>query len=492
VSRPSVDRFVTGAGLVVTIAALSIGTARYGGPDEPAHVVRAHAVAHGDLRGDPVPTMPPGFRAVTVPRSLASGDPACYRFDRDVPADCAVAVDDATPTIVATAAGVNPPWYYAAVGVIARAISGVSGQISVGTMRAGAVILHAAALLLAIGRCRSRHVSAVAAIVVTPAAVPLFAVVNPNALEIALVLVAIAGITRATTARRTSDAWWIGVPLGLAVLCRPIAIVAAAAVLASGVAVIGRSQVRRPAMFIGLLAPIVVAIAATIGWQWWLGAALRDQRTAVTDTWTTALLDAVAGVPSTIVESIGSLGWNEYRIPPIAWIAWTAAAGIVVWRWGFARRCAGEAPRSISARTTAVTIGTVVAVAVIVAPVAFEVIARSWVGPIWQGRYSIASLLPLALVPLALVPLALVPQASTGMRQPSRGVVALVAVAGITTGWQVVRRGAVGLSGPWWPGGPRSTVSLVLLAVGWAAIAFASIRREPPSSSRRSNQAQIT
>ena len=81
--------------------------ARYGGPDEPAHVVRAHAVAHGDLLGDPVPGLPPGYRAVTVPASLGTGDPACYRHDPTVPSDCAAAQGSGSVT-VATAESTRP------------------------------------------------------------------------------------------------------------------------------------------------------------------------------------------------------------------------------------------------------------------------------------------------------------------------------------------------------------------------------------------------
>jgi len=102
----------------------SLGTARYGGPDEPAHVIRAYAVAHGDVLGDrPDPAtldLAPGYRVVDVPASLASGDPACFRHDSTVTPDCAVASTSTEPVAAATSAGINPPLYYAVVGPLAR------------------------------------------------------------------------------------------------------------------------------------------------------------------------------------------------------------------------------------------------------------------------------------------------------------------------------------------------------------------------------------
>ena len=45
--------------------------ARYGGPDEPAHIIRSAAVAHGDLVGQPVAGLEPGYR--TGQRSGSAG-----------------------------------------------------------------------------------------------------------------------------------------------------------------------------------------------------------------------------------------------------------------------------------------------------------------------------------------------------------------------------------------------------------------------------------
>ena len=105
-----------GALLLGLLATWAIGTARYGGPDEPAHVLRASAVAHGQVQGE-VPDsasieLAPGYRIVDVPASLASGDPACFRHDSAVTPDCAVPSTSTATVPAATSAGVNPPLYW--------------------------------------------------------------------------------------------------------------------------------------------------------------------------------------------------------------------------------------------------------------------------------------------------------------------------------------------------------------------------------------------
>src|SRR3954465_464050 len=94
-----VSRFVGGNRVVTWLAATcafaiigctwAMATARYGGPDEPAHIIRAAAVSHGDLLGDAVRRLEPGYRQVSVPAPLATGDPGCFRHDEAATAACA-------------------------------------------------------------------------------------------------------------------------------------------------------------------------------------------------------------------------------------------------------------------------------------------------------------------------------------------------------------------------------------------------------------------
>ena len=88
-------------------------------------MIRAAAVAQGDLLGKPVDGFEEGYRQVTVPGTLASGDPACFRHDETIDGVVrGASTSSATDVAVATSAGTAPPWYYAIVGVVARVLVG--------------------------------------------------------------------------------------------------------------------------------------------------------------------------------------------------------------------------------------------------------------------------------------------------------------------------------------------------------------------------------
>ena len=159
--------------------------ARYGGPDEPAHVIRAAAVAQGDLLGKPVDGFEEGYRQVTVPGALASGDPACFRHDETIDASCAVATSSATDVAVATSAGTAPPWYYAIVGRRRpRACPMAPACRHTGW---STVLLCAAVLGYALARSRRFCGAGWLLAALTPSAWFLFGVVGTSGVEIALV-----------------------------------------------------------------------------------------------------------------------------------------------------------------------------------------------------------------------------------------------------------------------------------------------------------------
>ncbi|MCU1364679.1 MAG: hypothetical protein JWN39_318, partial [Ilumatobacteraceae bacterium] len=215
-------------------ATWALGTARYGGPDEPSHVLRAASVARGQLLGTAVDGLVGGFRAVQVPAALATGDPQCFRHDRRQPATCAVADAGVSGLrTAATSAGTYPPWYYLMVGVPVRWL-GDAADVVWYRLVAGAWCAAAVAAAMVRAR-RTRAVMVIAAI--SPASWFLFGVVNPNSLEIALALLAWVGVERVRVARQArpgdrliarSELWWIGAPAGLAIAIRPVALVAVA------------------------------------------------------------------------------------------------------------------------------------------------------------------------------------------------------------------------------------------------------------------------
>jgi Predicted membrane protein (DUF2142) len=429
----------------------ALGTGRYGGPDEPAHVIRAAAVAEGELRGG-MPTtssrLRGGFRTVTVPTELTTGDPSCYRHDGRIPAACAAGRPASGHATVATAAGANPPWYYLVVGVPVR-LAGASASAL--AHRIAAVAWLALVLALAALRLRgfSRRSIALVLVTVSPAAWFLSGVVNPNSLEIALTL--LAWISAATLIRHDQvsarDAAWVGIPLAVAVLVRPLAVMAAVAVVA--VVVVASRGTRRWSWLARawLAAPVLVAGFATVVWNSAVGFAFDDPRTASSLQGWAVVRHALGDVPTTLRELAGSWSWLEVRVPwPVA-LAWSiAAGGVVVTCWLRAR-----APVRLAMVAWAVVL--------VLAPVAFEVTQAHRVGFIWQGRYSIPTACALACFalladrspePEAGLPPASSHRVSSGADRWRPGaVVGALVLAEVAVFWWSVRRATVGVDGSW-------------------------------------------
>ncbi|MGD9998891.1 MAG: DUF2142 domain-containing protein [Ilumatobacteraceae bacterium] len=448
-------RFVLVFLLLLTWA---LGIGRYGGPDEPAHVIRSFAAAHGDLTGDPADPLPPGYRTVSVPEGLASGDPACYRHDSATTSACATASPGDGRVRVATSAGLTPPLYHLAVGGLVRL---VGDPADTAWYRVAAAVLHAVVVALAMQRARrSMLVATIAAL--TPAAWFLLGVVNPSSLEIALALLAWVGVSRfvESGSPTTTDAWWIAAPLALAVAVRPVAAVTACAALV----VIELRRGARGRRLV-LVAPIAAAAVAVLAWGLAVGTQIDDPRTAVHRSFLDSLTDSLGSLGEIAYDAVGSLGWNEFLAPrpaSVAWVLiWIATAATFAWRArGDARLARWRAP--------------IAWLAVLVAsPVVFETVMAGSVGPIWQGRYSIPVL-------IGVVAIAPWPAPS------ARAAIVVVAVAGlaeVATYWASVRRYAVGTEGSWWLDGAfRSSAWLapgtwVVVHVATVAVAVALVAR---------------
>ncbi|MCU1392492.1 MAG: putative rane protein [Ilumatobacteraceae bacterium] len=450
---------ITILGLLTT---WSIATARYGGPDEPAHVLRAASVARGQVLGNVVPQLVGGFRSVTVPAPLTTGDPRCFRHDRRTPATCAVA--DATAKGLRTAAttsGTYPPWYYAMVGLPVRLVGDAS---SVPWYRLLAALWCTVALVVAISRSR-RATTTIVIAAVAPAAWFLFGVVNPNSLEIALTLIAWVGVERVRTAvdPPSSELWWIGGPMALAILIRPIAAVAL------GTMVIVLLLVRRGDQRLGrarwqrmLVAP-AVAVVLTLAWSAWSNVSVSDSREASPLDAVERLQRVVSVVPMFLREVPSSLGWREFAAP------WPATA---LW-WGLVVLVAGcIVTRTIRSRQGSLLVAwSLTGVSVVIVPIAFETVFAGRIGFIWQGRYSIPTALGLIVLGSTLVA-DLVPDARWAI-----GIAA--ALAEFLTFWGTLRRYTVGSDGSWWfrdaAWHPRAAPGMLLLAnaalMSWLLIA---------------------
>ncbi|MCU1362005.1 MAG: putative rane protein [Ilumatobacteraceae bacterium] len=436
--RPPITAFLVRFALVAALLLTwALGIGRYGGPDEPAHVLRSFAAAHGHVLGDPADPLPPGYRVVSVPASLASGDPACYRHDARLTSECASSRPDppaAHRVRVATSAGLTPPLYHLAIGTIVRLV-GDPGDTA--WYRAVAALLQASVVALTLTRLRDRpRALALAVASITPAAWFLFGVVNPNSLEIALAVLGWAGVARFidSDTPRAADAWWIAAPMALAIVVRPIALVAAVAMLIA-VELRGRtvdgSRWRRRSV---LVLPIAGAVAVAVGWSVVVDVQIDDPRTAVHRSIWASVGDSLGSLHITATEAVNSMGWNEFHAPAMAAVGW-----VVMWLAVPGLMLAG---RPSLGRRGSIAVAVWLA-ALVATPVVFEVALAASIGPIWQGRYSLPVLMGLPVF-------VCLPQGRLGSGRIVCAFITGAAAIECLTYWGTVRRYAVGSNGSWW------------------------------------------
>ncbi|HEY7626879.1 MAG TPA: DUF2142 domain-containing protein, partial [Ilumatobacteraceae bacterium] len=414
-----------GAALVILGCTWAFAVARYGGPDEPAHVIRAAAAARGDLIGQPVDDFEPGYRAVRVAAPLASGDPACFRHSGTVTAECAVVADEPGLRDVATSAGSAPPWYYVIVGAIARALS--SGRTVLGH-RMAAVLLGALLLGAAIARGRRSGTSAWLLVGLTPSAWFLFGVVGTSGIEIALIALALVeAVERFQTAGLPPPIERVTVPLAVCLLIRPTALIDVALVALVVAPSLPRPTVRPGVRSITRLAlPFAIAAVGWLAWTWWADAALNDQRTADTQPLSSVLRNSLSDIPTTVHQAVGALGWNEFLAPLLAQVIWVAVLGYAVWH--VVRRGS-----SWHRYWHACWLG-----AALVLPTLVEAVVHRSIGQVWQGRYSI---------PFDIGGVIYAARYGRPRLAIMRGLVIAAAVAEVATLWWTLRRYMVGVDG---------------------------------------------
>lgn len=428
--------------LVIVSCAFALLTGRYGGPDEPSHVIRAAAVAHGDLRGADAPGMVDGFRLVEVPLRIGTGDPRCFRHDPRITPQCAAPTTDRGTVVVATAAGRYPPYYYAVIGGAARLLGQSDNPLA---YRVTSAVLVAGVLGFALLRLR-QWVSSGAALVVSamlpPAAWFLFGVVNPNSLEIALFALAWVGVGEflidARPGRGTDGLTVAAWAAAAAVLIRPVAVLAVPTLLVVLVTGASRAQwapMRSRRRITMVLAPLLGAGLLTVGWHLALAAASSDARTASTIPFTDAVRRSFDGTTDTVRELVGSMGWLEYSSPNLAQAAWWAVVGL----------SAGAALLA-GRRLTIAFVATVISVLAI--PLVFELVMYRRVGFIWQGRYSIAAALGVAMVGAVAVH-RLPGRRQRQFRRVAQALPILAAASLLLSQWHAARRYTVGIDGSW-------------------------------------------
>lgn len=485
-SRRTVLRWLgVGALLTALVALWSLAVPLMASPDEPSHVVKAAAVARGQLSGTPNPVEQsverPGVGTlVRLPSDFADALalPNCFAFQPDQPADCQ---PDELPAaqgdvLVETFAGQYPPLYYALVGWPSLFLA---AWPSVVAMRLVSAALSAAFLTWGayrLTRVRGNRAGLWGfAVALTPMCLFLGGTVNPAGFEIAVAF----SFWAACLALVSRDG-----PVGTAPLVQAVA---------SGAALV----LTRATGPVWALAIVVITLVAAPAGRWrrlvrlpaapWLGGvAVLASLVAVGwlathgDVVTThGLFPQYASLRTTLVgifgngygylqNMIGNFGWLDAPVPPLTSVAWYLALGALALPALSAARQAR--PRA------ALALGLL---AVVLAPFALQVPTAADAGLVWQGRY----VLPLAVGLPVLAALVLrVDGTEPGEthRRLARATVPVLLVGHVAAFFWGSRRYAEGLDGqvvtlhPAWssPVGYLSGVALYALVAGVLAAAL--------------------
>ncbi|MCZ2822350.1 DUF2142 domain-containing protein [Modestobacter sp. VKM Ac-2977] len=409
-SRRGLVRFfvVTWLLLSVAMASWSLATPLFASPDESAQVVKAVAVARGELTGRTIETPGGYFQLITgvdVPAyyGQAQPNPDCFIYDLNEPPDCAppFVADGAGDGEVRTWIGRYPPLYYAVVGLPSLLADGEAAVLS---MRVASAVLCAAFYAVGLTALRaSRHAPAMVAagwLAITPTALFFGGMVNSSALEIA------AGFAT----------WCLLVPLvrdpgGHDVRRRLAAGTVTAVVLLN----------TRPGS--GLLALLIALCLVLIATREFWRVALSDRRwlpatciaalgAVVAGTWLLVVepTESLGGVPDPrlssarlavegaldmtgryVREQLAVFGWLNVIPPPVVlWSLGLTVAAVVVAGLAFGR---GRLRWGVAA----------LLVLSFALPIVSQVPSAAELGLIWQGRYGLPLSIGLPVVAMAAI-----------------------------------------------------------------------------------------
>jgi Predicted membrane protein (DUF2142) len=376
----------------------------FAGPDEPAHVVRADALDHGQLTGrEPRDRLDSQFRTVRGSARVVEAPeiyqpvsgPPCFVHERDI-LRCFRLVGSSRDTDVVTYAANQPPAYYAVVGIVSLLRPPGAGTVYLMRMLTGIITgAFVATAITALRRLATPAlVAAGLALALTPTALFISGAVNPNAPEIAAsISFWVCGVVLVSTSSTRIDKRLVtavgiaGCVLALSRQLGPLWLgLIALAILGlsnrSLLANVARSSWAR-------MWAILVAASAAAQIAWDLIVRPRDA-TLVGETPTNlstldAIEDAFGSTFRWYREMIGRFGWLDTPAPQLTWLLWTAVLAFFVFvalAWADRRHVA--------------ILFTVLA-GVIVVPIVIAATPYRAAGTLWQGRYA----LPLAFgVPL--------------------------------------------------------------------------------------------
>ncbi|WP_162599757.1 DUF2142 domain-containing protein [Nocardioides solisilvae] len=365
----------------------SVATPMWASPDAPAHAMRAYAVGHGDITGEPVEGVYMTNTPVPLGLLESAGSVGCLAFMRDTPANCVTMPDPEKTEEVDyyNPAGRYIPSYYLAVGVPSAWAPLKYTWYAQNFLAAAYASLFVGMAAAAALTARRRGVALAGVLVAcSPMVVWLGGLANPNSLEIAAAT-AMGACTLVFL--REPDSW-----LGRAMFARAM-VAAAVMVLVRLIAPV----------WVGVWFLVFAILAGGVVWR-----ALRQRRnlawmgvpvlaTAVSALWTfTSGVDDVGKVPAfdyswgerlvlsrqrndpdTIYEMVGWFGWLDapLDIRVLELYLWPALAVVVL------------AAAFLRSREVLALI--FLGVCTYVVPIVLQAANWNTGGQWWQGRYTL-------------------------------------------------------------------------------------------------------
>jgi hypothetical protein len=454
--------------LFLLIEVWSLSTPLMASPDEPAHTIKAAAVARGEFFGKPAhPTKrgPSSEIIVRVPENIASlgAIPGCYATHPTVPASCAPTPGASTREVnITTTAGRYEPLYYAIVGLPSLLWPSNTG---IWLMRLVSGLLSAlflASALESAAACKKRRllVWGVAG-AMTPMVVFMAGTINPNGLEassaICLWASGIALLAEQSVVADRRLLARVGISAAVLVQVRGLSPLWLFLIAVSLVILAGRSQlVELSRDRVARIWAAVLALSCGFA-AWWL---VRYDPLALLPTnhgpakhapLTSVIATSIGFSDGFVREMIGVVGWLDVPIPAVTYYGWLAMIFMLLGLGLFLGR-----------RPYVVVLVSLVVLTVVI-PIVFEANNAHTLGYVWQGRYG----LPLA----AGIPLVAAGAVVNGYltdrmhRRVATVIPVILVIAEFAIFFQALRRYTVGLHGPFSPFGgawhpPFGTVTI--------------------------------
>ncbi len=386
------------AGFFVLMSAWALADPMLSGPDEPAQIVHAEALVRGQLVGTPVPpahdpALPPHATGdpdvwVRVPGILKNVNQFvywCFIFDVDRTPRCAPPLAGPSHDVrVVTYVARYPPLYYAVVGLPSLADPGPPGIIG---MRLVSALLSAVLLAVALGLAlrRSRIAALAVLVAATPTVVYYGASVNPNGLEMAAAVCFFTSVLALALPDRcphtTAHIAAAAVSGCVLALARGLSPVWVGVALLTALCVADRTRLRDLARLRAAraaAAALAVAVVAAVAWIVRAHALLELSRPYPRKIGDLRILAAALdATPHYLLEMVGVFGANNVRPPLFATAATVTLFGLLV--------LAGLALGTWRERLALTGLLT----AIVVVPLAADVLGGHRYGLGWQGRYTL-------------------------------------------------------------------------------------------------------